>query len=39
VVDANDAIIFGDTHADKWSAAIKSLGFEPSQLMGDVGSA
>lgn len=39
VVDADNAIIFGDAHEDKWTAAIKSLGFDPAQLMGDVGSA
>ena len=39
VVDADDAIIFGDEHEDKWSRAIKSLGFEPSQLAGDAGRA
>ncbi|QGZ94533.1 YqgE/AlgH family protein [Terricaulis silvestris] len=39
VVDADNAIIFGDEHEDKWGAAIKTLGFEPSQLMGDGGSA
>jgi putative transcriptional regulator len=39
VVDADNAIIFGDEHDDKWGAAIKTLGFEPSQLMGDGGSA
>jgi putative transcriptional regulator len=39
VVDANNAIIFGDKHADKWAAAIKTLGFDPSQLMGETGSA
>lgn len=39
VVDADNAIIFGDDHEEKWEAAIKSLGFEPSQLMGEAGSA
>ncbi len=39
VVDADDAIVFGDAFNDKWSRAIKSLGLEPSQLMGDAGSA
>lgn len=39
VVDANDAIVFGDAHEDKWARAIRSLGFEPSQLAGDVGRA
>jgi len=39
VVDADNAIIFGDAHEDKWAAAIKSLGFDPAQLMGAQGSA
>jgi putative transcriptional regulator len=39
VVDADDAIVFDDKHADKWERAIKSLGFEPSQLTGEMGSA
>ncbi len=39
VVDANDAIIFGDKHEEKWTAAIKSLGFDPAQLVGDAGMA
>jgi putative transcriptional regulator len=39
VVDAHDAIIFGDAHEDKWTAAIKTLGFDPSQLMGEAGNA
>jgi len=39
VVDADNAIIFGEEHDDKWSAAIKSLGFDPSQLMENGGSA
>lgn len=32
VVDYNDAIVFDATHEDKWERAIKSLGFDPSQL-------
>lgn len=39
VADASEAIVFGDAHDDKWAAAIKSLGFEPGQLMGDMGRA
>lgn len=39
VVDADAAIVFDDEHSDKWERAIKSLGFEPAQLMGDMGSA
>lgn len=37
--DADDAIVFSDAHEDKWAHAIKRLGFEPSQLMGDAGNA
>lgn len=39
VTDADDAIIFGDAHEDKWERAIRSLGFEPSQLSGAAGNA
>jgi len=39
VVDADDAIVFGDAHEDKWTRAIRTLGLDPSQLMGDIGSA
>ncbi len=39
VVDADDAIVFGDSHEDKWARAIRTLGLDPSQLMGDIGSA
>jgi putative transcriptional regulator len=39
VVDPSNAIVFGDAHENKWQAAIKSLGFDPSQLMDNVGSA
>ncbi|HRO02382.1 MAG TPA: YqgE/AlgH family protein [Terricaulis sp.] len=39
VVDSDDAIVFGDAHHDKWATAIRALGFEPSQLMGDAGNA
>ncbi len=39
VVDPDDAIIFDNEHADKWTRAIKTLGLDPSQLTGDVGSA
>jgi putative transcriptional regulator len=39
VVDADDAIVFGDEHDDKWTRAIKTLGFDPAQLMGDMGNA
>ncbi|HVY85560.1 MAG TPA: YqgE/AlgH family protein [Caulobacterales bacterium] len=39
VVDASDAIVFGVPNEDKWSAAIRTLGFDPSQLSGDMGRA
>ncbi len=39
VVDYDDAIVFDDGHEDKWARAIKSLGFDPSQLAGDAGRA
>lgn len=32
VVDYNDAIVFDATHNDKWDRAIRTLGFDPSQL-------
>jgi putative transcriptional regulator len=37
VVDAEDSIIFGEAHPDKWTAAIAQLGLDPSQLMGNAG--
>jgi putative transcriptional regulator len=39
IVEPSDAIVFGESHDDKWQAAIKSLGIDPGQLMGDVGRA
>lgn len=39
VVDFNDAIVFDETHESKWERAIKSLGFDPSQLSGVAGNA
>jgi len=39
VVDPDNAIIFSDEHEEKWTRAIRSLGFEPAQLMGAAGSA
>lgn len=38
VVEPDDAIVFGDEHAAKWTRAIRALGFEPEQL-GDFGRA
>lgn len=32
VVDYDDAIVFDAAHGDKWERAIRSLGFDPSQL-------
>ncbi|MBI3440032.1 MAG: YqgE/AlgH family protein [Proteobacteria bacterium] len=39
VVDADNAIVFDADHARKWERAIKSLGFELSQLSSTQGSA
>ncbi len=39
VVDFNDAIVFDQDHAGKWERAIKTLGFDPAQLMDQTGSA
>jgi putative transcriptional regulator len=39
VVDADDAIVFDDAHDKKWERAIKSLGFDPSQLSSAQGNA
>ena len=39
VAEPNQAIIFGEAHGGKWGSAIRQLGFEPSQLMGDQGRA
>lgn len=39
VVDFDDAIVFDEGHADKWTRAIRTLGFDPAQLAGTAGSA
>jgi putative AlgH/UPF0301 family transcriptional regulator len=39
VVDADNAIVFDEAHEKKWERAIKSLGFDPSQLSATQGSA
>jgi putative transcriptional regulator len=39
VVEADDAIIFGETHDGKWARAIRSLGFDPAQLSDTAGRA
>lgn len=39
VVDANNAIVFGEAFTDKWADAIKSLGFDPAQLTSGAGNA
>ncbi len=39
VVDAEDAIVFGERHDDKWERAIKTLGLDPAQLTGPMGHA
>jgi putative transcriptional regulator len=39
VAEPDRAIIFGDDHEQKWTAAIASLGFDPAQLLGEAGRA
>jgi putative transcriptional regulator len=39
IVDADDAIIFGAPHEDKWARAIRLLGFDPAQLSDTAGRA
>jgi len=39
VVDADAAIVFEGAPEDKWRLALKRLGFDPAQLMGDAGRA
>ena len=39
IVEADDAIIFGAPHEDKWVRAIRSLGFDPAQLSDTAGRA
>ncbi len=39
VVEADNAIVFDDRHDDKWARAIKTLGFDPTQLIGQMGNA
>jgi putative transcriptional regulator len=39
IVDFDGAIVFDQNHDAKWGRAIKSLGFDPSQLSETVGSA
>ncbi len=39
VVDVDNAIVFSERHQDKWTAAIRALGFDPSQIMGETGRA
>lgn len=39
VVDVDNAIVFDEHHDDKWTRAIRTLGFDPTQLMGDMGRA
>jgi putative transcriptional regulator len=39
VVDPNDAIVFGDSHENKWVRAIRTLGFDPAQLSDTAGRA
>lgn len=39
VVDADNAIIFDAAHDQKWTRAIRTLGFDPAQLSGEIGRA
>lgn len=39
VIDVDDAIVFGEEHDDKWARAIRSLGFDPAQLVSGQGRA
>jgi len=40
VVDPDNAIVFDELHTEKWARALKTLGFDPGQLMsGDAGRA
>jgi putative transcriptional regulator len=39
VVDLDEAIVFDEAHEAKWARAIGTLGFDPSQLMGEAGRA
>jgi len=39
VVESDDAIIFDGDYSKKWERAIRRLGVEPSQLVGETGSA
>ncbi len=39
VVDFNNAIVFDQEHNDKWERAIRTLGFDPSQLSETSGNA
>jgi putative transcriptional regulator len=39
VAEPDQAIIFGEAHEGKWTSAIRLLGIEPSQIMGDSGRA
>jgi putative transcriptional regulator len=39
VVDFDNAIVFDESLDDKWERAIRTLGFDPSQLSGSMGNA
>jgi putative transcriptional regulator len=39
VAEPEQAIVFGEAHDAKWSLAIRQLGIEPSQIMGETGRA
>lgn len=37
VVDATDAIVFDESHDNKWTRALEVLGLDPAQLSGNAG--
>ncbi len=39
VVEPDDAIVFGDAHDDKWNGALRRLGIDAAQIMGEAGRA
>lgn len=39
VVEPDDEIVFGQAHEAKWAGALKQLGLDPAQLMGNAGHA
>jgi putative transcriptional regulator len=39
IVDGDDAILFDEDHTEKWTRAIRTLGFDPAQLIDGTGHA